>query len=153
MLEKLKKKIIQIDRKYCGCQQAAGYTKTQFLFYVVRILPTLPITYHKQAVYSSFTLFFLSFMIDFNALSTHHDNQKMNPILVHNYIWSPHKSPCHYNHHRLHTKTLQDIFFKTNYLRLIQLGTYQSSLLLNSNYHCIDNFLNHHKFHDLDNPL
>ena len=42
-----KKKIIQIDRKYCGCQQAAGYTKTQFLFYVVRILPTLPITYHK----------------------------------------------------------------------------------------------------------
>ena len=42
--------------------------------------------------------------------STHHDNQKMNPIQVHNHIWFPHKPPCHYNHHRLHTKTLQDIF-------------------------------------------
>ena len=60
--------------------------------------------------------------IDFNALNTHHDNQKMNPIQVHNHIWSPHKPPCHYNHHRLHTKTLKDIFKKTNYLRLIRLN-------------------------------
>ena len=55
----------------------------------------------------------LSSTIDFNALSksTHLDNQKMNPIQVHNHIWSPHKPPCHCNHHRLHIKTLQDIYF------------------------------------------
>ena len=92
--------------------QEWGILKKIYL-YVVNIIP----------VSLQFLHFFpLSFMIDFNALSTHHDNQKMNPIQVHNHIWSPHKSPCHYNHHRLHTKTLQDIFL--NYLFKIDRAKY-----------------------------
>ena len=35
---------------YFGCQQAAGYPKTQFLFYAVKTLPTYPVTMSQSGV-------------------------------------------------------------------------------------------------------
>jgi hypothetical protein len=46
-----------------GCQQAAGYLKTEFLIYGVKILSTYPVTQHQGYISYRASLGFLYFVL------------------------------------------------------------------------------------------